>query len=63
LEIDEMMIEGVEIFEGDGQFPVLGVLNSFSPRPSSFIIPVGGEGFTDPFLGLLNSSGRNIKVF
>ena len=62
LEIDEMMTEGVEIFEGDGQLPAPGALNSPSPRPSSFTVPVGGEGSTDPFLGLLDSPGRSAEV-
>jgi hypothetical protein len=57
-----MMTEGVEILERDGQFSVLGALNFFSPRPSSFTVPVGGEKFTNPFLGLLDSPGRNVKV-
>jgi hypothetical protein len=63
LEIDEMMTEGVEIFKRDGQFLALKILNFFSPRSFSFTVPVGGEGFIDPFLGLLNFPGKSVKVF
>jgi hypothetical protein len=62
LEIDKMMTEGMEIFEGNRQFPVPGALNSLSPRFFSFTVPVGREGSTDPFLGLLNSPGKNAEV-
>jgi hypothetical protein len=53
LEMDEML--------SDGQLPAPGALNSPSPRPSSFTVPVG-EGSTDPFLGLLDSPGRSAEV-
>jgi hypothetical protein len=56
------MTEGMEIFKGDRQFSILKVLKFLSFRPFSFIIPVGGEEFTDSFLKLLDSSGRNVKI-
>jgi hypothetical protein len=62
LEIDKMITEGVKILEKDRQFLILKALNFFSPRPFSFIIPVGKEGFTNPFLGLLNSPGKSAEM-
>jgi hypothetical protein len=53
----------MEIFKKNGQFFILKALNSPSPRPSSFTIFVGGKEFTNPFLGLLNSPGKNIEIF
>jgi hypothetical protein len=38
-------------------------LNSFLSRFASFIIPVKKKGSTNFFLGFLDSSGRNIKMF
>ena len=54
LEIDKIL--------SDRQLSVLGALNSFSPRPSSFTVPVEGEGFTDPFFRLLDSPNKNAEV-
>jgi hypothetical protein len=56
------MTKGVEIFKGDRQFPALKILNFFSSRPSSFIIPVKEEGFINPFLGLLNFFGKSAEM-
>jgi hypothetical protein len=47
--------------ELDKQLPVLKILNSPSPRPFSFIIPVG-EKSINPFFKLLNSLNRNAEV-
>ena len=47
--------------ELDKQFPALKALNSSSPRPFFFTVPVG-EGFTNPFFRLLDSSGRSAEV-
>jgi hypothetical protein len=63
LEINKIITEDVEIFEGDRQFPILKVLNFFSSRLSFFIIPVGKEGFINLFLGLLDFPGKNVKIF
>jgi hypothetical protein len=46
----------------DRQFPTLKILNSFSSRPSSFTVPVGGEGFTNPFLRLLDFPSKNTEM-
>jgi hypothetical protein len=56
------MTEGMKIFEGDRQFFALKTLNSFSPRPFFFIVLVKREEFTNLFLGLLDSPGKNAKV-
>ena len=40
-----------------------GAFNFFSPRFFSFTVPIEKERFIDPFLGLLNSSGKNAGVF
>jgi hypothetical protein len=56
------MTEDVEIFEKDEQFSALKVLNSPSSQPFFFIVPVGKERFTNPFLGLLDSPDKNIKM-
>ena len=53
-EIDEIL--------SDRQFSVLGALNSPSSRPFSFTVSVEKERFTNPFLGLLDSSGRNAEM-
>jgi hypothetical protein len=37
-------------------------LNSLSSRSASFIIPVKKEGSTDPFLRLLDFSGRSAEI-
>jgi hypothetical protein len=62
--IDKIMISNLfEILqEENGQFPILKTLNSFSPRLSSFTVPVEREGFTDLFFKLLNSPGRSARV-
>jgi hypothetical protein len=39
---------------------LLGILNFFSSRSASFIVPVKGEGFIDFFFGLLDFPGRNV---
>jgi len=62
LKIDEIITEDMKIFKGNRQFPAPEILNSFSPRPFSFTVPVGRKGSTDPFLRLLNSPGKNTKV-
>jgi hypothetical protein len=54
LEIDKIL--------SDKQLPALEALNSLSPRPSSFTIPVGREGSTDPFFRLLDFSGKNAEM-
>jgi hypothetical protein len=54
LEIDKIL--------SDRQFSILKALNSSSPRPSSFIIPVK-EGFTNSFLRLLDSPGKSAEMF
>jgi hypothetical protein len=54
LEIDKML--------SDRQLSVPKVLNSLSPRPSSFTVPVGREGSTDPFFRLLDSPGKSAEV-
>jgi hypothetical protein len=41
---------------------LLEALNFFSPRSFSFIDPAVGKGLTNPFLRLLNSSGRSVKM-
>jgi hypothetical protein len=56
------MTKSVKILEGNGQLPALKVLNFLSPRPFSFTISVGREEFINPFLRLLNSPGKNIKM-
>jgi hypothetical protein len=50
------------IVEGNGQFFILKTLNFFSPRPFSFTIPVGREGFTNPFFKLLNFSDKSAEI-
>jgi hypothetical protein len=57
-----MMIKGVEIFKGNRQLFTLKALNSPSSQPFFFIVPVGKERFTNPFLGLLDSPDKNIKM-
>ena len=59
LEIDKIMAD--DIIKGNGQFPVLKVLNSPSPRFSSFTVSIG-EGFTDLFFRLLDFPGRSAEV-
>ena len=59
LEIDDIMADSV--VEGNGQLPVLEILNSFSPRPFSFTVLIG-KGSTDLFFGLLNSSDRSVEM-
>jgi hypothetical protein len=54
-EIDEIL--------SNGQLLTLKALNSFSSRSFSFIVPVGGEGFTNLFLGLLDFPDRNAEMF
>jgi len=56
------MTEGVKVLEKDRQFLVLKALNSFSSRPSSFTVPIRGEGSTNPFFKLLVSPGKSVKV-
>jgi hypothetical protein len=58
-----MMIEGMEIFKGNRQLFTLKALNFFSSRLFSFIVPVGGEEFINPFLRFLNSLGKSAKMF
>jgi uncharacterized protein YjbK len=62
LEIDKMMTEGMKISERDKQFFVLKVLNSLSPRSSSFTALAKKEGSTNPFLRLLNSPNKNAEM-
>jgi hypothetical protein len=50
------------IIKGDGQLSALRALNSLSPRSSSFTVSVRGEGFTDPFLRLLDFSNRSAEM-
>jgi hypothetical protein len=50
------------IMEKNGQLPVSEALNSLSPRPFSFTIPVGGEGSTNPFFRLVGSPGKSAEV-
>jgi hypothetical protein len=57
------MTESMKIFKRDRQFPTLKALNFPSPRPFSFTIPVGKEEFTNPFLRLLDSPGKNTEIF
>jgi len=59
LKIDEFAAAAAK---EDGQFPIPGALNSPSPRPSSFTALVGGEGFIDLFLRLLDSPGKNAEI-
>jgi hypothetical protein len=59
LEIDEIMTDN--IIKKNRQFPILKILNSFSPRPSFFTVPIG-KRFTNPFFGLLNSFNKSVKV-
>jgi hypothetical protein len=56
LEVDEIVADAAE-----GVIS-LRALNFFSPRPSSFINLIVGEGFTNLFFGLLNSSGKSAEV-
>jgi hypothetical protein len=49
--------------EKDKQFLILKVLNSFSPRPFFFTIPIGKKGSINSFFRLLDSSDRNAKIF
>jgi len=56
LEVDEILSEK------NGQLSILKVLNSFSSRPFSFTVLVGGERSTDPFFRFLDSLGRNAKM-
>jgi hypothetical protein len=51
------------VMKGNGQFPVLRILNFFPSRSFSFIIPVGGEGFINSFFKLLDSSDKSIEMF
>jgi hypothetical protein len=44
------------------QFLILKALNSLSPRLSFFTIPVGKEGFTNPFFKLLDSPDKNAEI-
>ena len=59
MKIDKIMDES-----GPGEMPDLfsdfssGALNFFSSRSASFIIPVKGERFIDPFFRLLDSAGN-----
>jgi hypothetical protein len=65
LELDKMVelkSFPVKSTKGDGQLPAPKALNSLSPRPSSFTVPIDKEGFTDPFLRLLNSPNRNAEM-
>jgi hypothetical protein len=61
LEIDKMITESMEIFKKDRQLLILKILNSPSPRPFFFIIPVGKRSI-NPFFGLLNSSNKNAEM-
>jgi hypothetical protein len=54
LEIDKIL--------SDRRLPALKVLNFPSPRPFFFTVPVGKEGFTNPFLRLLDFPGKNTEV-
>jgi hypothetical protein len=60
LEINEIMANGT--VKRDKQLPALKVLNSPSPRSFSFTVPVIEEGFTNPFLKLLNFFDKNAKM-
>ena len=62
LEIDKIMTESMEIFKKNRQLPVPKTLNSPSPRSSSFTVPVGKKKSINPFLRLLDSFDRNVKV-
>jgi hypothetical protein len=46
----------------DRRLPALRILNSFSPRPFSFTVLVGKEGFINPFLRLLDFPGKNTEI-
>jgi hypothetical protein len=52
-----------KIVEGNRQFPVSGALNSFSPRSSSFTVPVMRERFINPFFRLLDSPNKSVEMF
>jgi hypothetical protein len=60
LEIDEIMADNA--VKGNGQLPVPKALNSLSPRPSSFTVPIGGEGFTDSFFRLLDFLSKSAEM-
>jgi hypothetical protein len=53
LEIDEIL--------SNKQLPALEALNSLSPRPFFFTVPVGKRS-TNPFFRLLNSFSRNAEM-
>jgi hypothetical protein len=57
-----MIIKNVKISEKNRQFPVLKVLNSFSPRSFSFTILAKKEGSTNPFFRLLDSFDKNARI-
>jgi hypothetical protein len=40
-----------------------GALNFLLSRPVSFIAPIKGKRFTDPFFRLLDFFDRNVKMF
>jgi hypothetical protein len=48
--------------ESDKQLFTLKALNSLSPRPFSFIVPVGREGFINSFFRLLDFSDKNAEM-
>jgi hypothetical protein len=60
LEIDEIMANN--IIKGNRQLSILKILNSLSPRSFSFIISIGKEGFTDPFLKFLDFFNKSVEM-
>jgi hypothetical protein len=48
--------------KGNKQLPTLKILNSFLFLSLSFLNPIIKKGFTNPFLRLLDSFNKNIKV-